>query len=148
MKHSNILYQILDYSIANNSVSVVNADNGSVYFIPYDGLFFDEILLAAPQGFIELENAIAEEIDNLRFTLLCKFSHVGGDNRFYAQYELQLGNTVLARETVPMIPGMRAKPNTLLNSARKCARKIITQEKNALKNHMLKTMRTGREYDS
>lgn len=144
----NLLYNILDYSIANNSISVVNAENGSVYFIPYDGLFFDEILLAAPQVFVEIENSADGGLDNLRFTLLCKFSHVGGDNRFYAQYELQLGNTVLARETVPMILGMRAKPNTLLNSARKCARKIITQEKNALKNHMLKTMRTGREYDS
>ena len=142
-----ILSDILDHSIKTSNISVVNYDNGSVYFIPYDGVSFDKILDAF--SYIQVDPNFDDDVDTLNFTITCQYSHVGPDNRLNAKYELRLGETLLATEYAPVIgkaaPGQQ---NSLLLSAQKCARKIITQENTALKRSMLKTMRNGSEYES
>jgi len=141
-----ILANVLKYSIETNNISVVNSDDGSVYLIPYDGAFFDDILVSSPQLLVEILED--EDYDTDDFRLVCQFSHIGPDNQFYAQYQLRLGNIVLATETAPMVAKGKTKSNSLLRAAKKCARKIITQESQALKQGMLKTLRTGFEYES
>ena len=141
-----ILSYILDYSIGTQAVSVVNSDKGVVYFVPYDGLFFDEILFISPYVGDNLDED--EMVDSLNFSITCTYSHIDADNFMNAKYELRLGQTLLATEYARIIPKMRSKPNTLLRSARKCARKVITQERLALKNHLIKTFRTDMEHDS
>lgn len=143
-----LLSDILDYSIVTSNISVVNSDNGSVYFIPYDGTLFDEILEMAPHLVTEIQTSTDDQIDNLRFCLICQYSHVGADNNLYAKYTLQMGDTTLVTEVAPIIKGLTAKPHSLLRAARKCARKMIEQEKLALKQGMIKTFMTNAEHTS
>lgn len=146
------LSSILDYSIETGSVSVMNYGDCTVYFIPYDGTLFEELLASLPNAAFESELYSDENSDSLDFSILCQYSHIDADNRLNIKYELRLGDALLATEFASM-PNKQsekkpAKPNTLLYSAEKCARKIIIQERQALKQGMLKTLRTGFEYES
>ena len=140
------LSYILDYCIETSNISVVNSDAGSIYFIPYDGLFFDEILSVVP--YVEFDQNFEEDIDELNFTIACKYSHVGPNNNLYARYELSLGNTVLCSETAKITEKQKTHPFSLLRAAKKCSRKIIFQERLALKRSMVKNVRTGLDYQS
>ena len=143
-----ILSYFLDNSIDTNNISVINSDAASIYFIPYDEAFFDEILANVPQLLSEFQVTDYGVANDYGFYLLCQYSHVGPDNRLYAKYQLRLDGTILATETVPMSNKTRPKPNSLLRAAKKSANKIITQERLALKQGMLKTLRTDFEYES
>ena len=143
------LSYILDYCIETNNISVVNTDLGSVYMIPYDGSFFDELLATIPhEQWIEVASCFNEDIDNLKFTLICGYSHVGADNRLKAKYELSLEDTVLWSEFATISDKKRPGRFSLLRAARKCSAKIIAQERMAMKRSMVKTLRNGKEYDS
>lgn len=143
-----ILSDILDYSIETNNISVVNDLDGSVYFIPYDGAGFDAILDMAPQ--IKIKSALNSDdnIDMFNFTISCQYSHIGPDRNLFAKYELYLGDTLLFAESAPILAKLRAKPRSLLRTARKCANKIIAQERAALQFGMIKTLQTDSVYDS
>lgn len=143
------LSSILDYSIETSNVSVMNYGDCTVYFIPYDGTLFEELLASLPNAAFESELYSDENSDSLVFSILCQYSHVGADNRLNIKYELRLGDVLLATEFAPM-PNKQsekkpAKPNTLLYSAKKCARKIIIQELTALKYNLVKSVYTGYE---
>ena len=97
---------------------------------------------------IETEPDSNDVIDDLYFTLSCKYSHIGADSHLNAKYELLLENTVLATEYAPIVSGMRAKPNSLLRTARKCANKIIAQERLALKNNLVKVIKDNSGYEN
>lgn len=141
-----VLSDILDYSIENNNISVINSYDGTVYFIPYDGLGLDALLETIP--YIEVNSDDDETTDPFNFTVLCKYSHIGPTNNLNARYELRLGQTLLATEFAPLINNSRAKPQSLLRIARKCARKIIAQERAALKYNTVKTFGIDSEYSS
>lgn len=141
------LSRILDYSIDTGCVSVMNYNECTMYFIPYDGILFDELLATMPDAFFESE--IYNESDKLQFAILCQYSHVGADNHLNIKYTLWLGDVLLATEFAPMpnraSEKIAVKPNSLLHSAEKCAKKIIAQEMAALKYNMIKSIQTRYE---
>ena len=143
------LSRILDYSIDTGFVSVMNYNECTMYFIPYDGILFDELLATMPNAFFESELYSTNESNTLHFALLCQYSHIGADNHLNIKYTLWLGDALLATEFAPM-PNNASEKTTpksksLLHSAEKCAKKIIAQETAALKYNMIKSIQTRYE---
>lgn len=148
---------ILDYSIETSHVSVMNYRDCAIYFIPYDGLLLEELLtlisiLCPEHADIQSTFYKNNSPENMHFSILCQYSHMDADNQLNAKYELRFCDTLLTTEFEPIAISGKAKsspkPGTLLYSAKKCAWKIISQERQALKQGMLKTLRTDFEYES
>ena len=144
-----ILSDILDYSIESYTVSIGNSNDTSTYIIPYDGAEIEEILNIVPRIALEPDATNPDgSIDELYFTLSCRYSHIAPDRNLTAKYELRLEDTLLVTEYAPILSTARPKPNSLLRAAKKCARKIISQERAALKYGMLKTIHTNTRTDN